>query len=894
MTIRNLDRVFKPSSVALIGASPRQASVGQVVLQNLRSSGFSGPIDLINPKHQTIDGLPCYPDAGALPKVPDLAVVATPAPSVPAIIEQLGRRGTKAVVVISAGFGGEAGRQLKQQMLSAARPHLLRIVGPNCVGILVPGIGLNASFAHLTPMPGKIAFLAQSGAILTSVIDWAAAREIGFSHLVSMGEMADVDFGDMLDYLANDVQVGAILMYVEAVTNARKFMSAARRASRLKPVIVIKAGRYGATTKAVASHTGALAGSDAVYDAVFRRAGTLRVFDLDELFEAVETLAAARPPAGDRLAILTDGGGIGILAADALVGAGGRLAELSPQTIAHLDAVLPAAWSRGNPVDIIGDAPPERYAQALEILRGEPNADAILVLNCPTAIAPGIEAARAVVDTIGTKECSIFTSWVGEKTAGEARRLFGANRIPTYDIPEHAVRAFSHMVRYRHNQALLAETPPSLPTDFSPDMAAAHAIIARVLDEGRDLLTAPESRAVLRAYGIATVEEVIVKTPAEAAEAAGRIGSPVALKILSPDITHKSDVGGVVLDLATPEQAEAAAAAMLDRVSRERPAARITGLAVEPMVRRAQAHELIVGASEDPQFGPVILFGHGGVAVEVVADRALALPPLNLKLARELMAETRVFRLLQGYRDRPPAALGEIALTLVKVSQLIIDIGEIVELDINPLLADGSSVIALDARLRVKRTDKPAAARLAIRPYPRELEETIALADGTRFLLRPIRPEDEPTLQAAFKKLSPESIRMRFFASLHDFSHELAARLTQIDYDREMALVLTEVPPATEPSIYGVVRITSDPDKERAEFAVIVRDDVAGRGLGTLLMEKIIAYTSSCGIGEIFGDVLSENETILSICRHLGFTLHRDMHAPGTIRVSKVLEGSRS
>jgi acetyltransferase len=889
MTIRNLDRMLNPSSVALIGASDRPDSIGRVVLQNLRSGGFAGPIGLVNPKHRTIGDLPCYESVDGLPNVPDLAVIATPASTVPDIVAQLARRGTKAAVIISAGFGGEAGRQLKQQMLAAAQPHLLRIAGPNCVGLLVPKIGLNASFAHLTPADGKIAFLAQSGAILTSVIDWTAARRIGFSHLVSMGEMADVDFGDMLDYLADDVHTRAILMYVEAVTNARKFMSAARRTARLKPLIVIKAGRHGETTRAVASHTGALAGSDAVYDAVFRRAGMLRVYDLHELFEAVGTVAVARPPAGDRLAILTNGGGIGILAADALIGLGGRLAQLSAETIARLNAVLPSGWSRGNPIDIVGDAPEERYADALAALFDEPNADAILVLNCPTAITSSVEAADAVIGMAGRDKPSIFTSWIGEQTAGEARRLLAEHGVPTYDTPEHAVRAVMHMVQYRRNQTLLAETPPSLPTEFVPDGVAARNIIDRVLGVGHEMLTAPESRAVLRAYGIPVVEEAIAVTPAEAREAARRIGGPVALKILSPDITHKSDVGGVVLNLATLDDVAAAAAAMLERVRSMRPAAHILGFAIEPMIRRPDAQELIVGVAEDPQFGPVILFGHGGVAVEVIADRALALPPLNLKLARELMAETRVFRLLQGYRDRAPAALDEIALTLVKVSQLVVDVGEVAELDINPLLADAAGVIALDARVRLRRIERSAVARLAIRPYPREQEEVVTLADGAKFLLRPIRPEDEPELRAAFDKLSPESIRLRYFIPLRALSHDLAARLTQIDYEREMALVATLPGTAGKRPIYAVVRIATDPDKERAEFAIEVRDDVAGRGLGTLLMSKIIAHARSCGIREIFGDVLPENESMLSICRRLGFTLHRDTDTPNIIRVRKML-----
>ncbi len=887
MTIRNLDRLFEPSSVALIGASDRDGSVGKVVLRNLRDGGFAGDIALVNPKYQVIADLPCYPGVGQLPATPDLAIIATPAVTVPDLVDQLARHGTKAVVILSAGFGGAEGRVLKDRILASARPHLVRLVGPNCVGMLAPAIGLNASFAHLMPAKGNLAFLSQSGAIITSVIDWAKARNIGFSYLVSMGEMADVDFGDMLDYLAGDGGTSGILLYMEAVTNARKFMSAARRAARLKPVIVIKAGRHGEAARAVASHTGALAGSDAVYDAAFERAGLLRVSDLDALFEATETLAMARKPPGDRLAILTDGGGIGILATDALLDFGGRLAELAPETIARLDAVLPAGWSRGNPVDIIGDAPAQRYTDALTVLLEDKGADAILVLNCPTAVTSAVEAARAVIDTVKTHDSCILTNWVGDETAQAARRLLVEAGLPTYDTPEHAVRAFTHVVRFHRNQERLMETPPSLPDAFATDPAAVRAIIDGVLAAGRTLLTAPESRAVLSAYGVPTVSEVIAPSPTEARRCAERMNAPVALKILSADITHKSDVGGVVLGLATPAAVEAAAVAMLERVEAKQPAARISGFTLEPMVNRPLAQELIAGVSEDAQFGPVVLFGHGGVAVETIGDRAIAIPPLNLKLARELMERTRVHRLLRGFRDRPPAALDQIALVLLKVSQLTIDFGEIIELDINPLLADHEGVLALDARIRVRRFDKPAAARLSIRPYPSELEETVATADGTLFLLRPIQPEDEPQLVAGFAQLSPQSIRMRFFSTMRELPHSLAARLTQIDYDREMALVLTDPGSAGRQPIYGVVRLAADPDNERAEYAIVVRDDMAGRGLGMLLMRRMLAYAERRGIKEVFGDVLAENKRMLDIARRLDFAAVPLAEQPSIIRVSR-------
>jgi acetyltransferase len=892
MTIRNLDHLFGPSSVALMGVSDRDGSIGKVVLRNLRHGGFKGDIALVNPKYQFIAGLPCYAGVAQLPVTPDLAIIATPAATVPELVDQLASRGTRAIVILSAGFGGAEGRALKERILEAARPHLVRLVGPNCVGMLAPAIGLNASFAHLMPAKGNLAFLSQSGAIITSVIDWAKARNIGFSYLVSMGEMADVDFGDMLDYLAGDSGTSAILLYMEAVTNARKFMSAARRAARLKPVIVIKAGRHREAARAVVSHTGALAGSDAVYDAAFERAGLLRVFDLDALFEATETLATARRPTGNRLAILTDGGGIGILATDALLDFGGHLAELAPETIARLDAVLPRAWSRGNPVDIVGDAPAQRYVDALAILLEDKGADAILVLNCPTAVTSATEAARAVIETVKTHDRCILTNWVGDETAQPARRLLIEAGLPTYDTPEHAVRAFAHVVRFHRNQERLMETPPSLPDAFTTDPATARAIIDSALATGRTLLTAPESRAVLRAYGVPAVSEAIARTPAEARQHAERMNGLVALKILSPDITHKSDVGGVALGLATPAAVEAAAIAMLDRVKAKQPAARVSGFTLEPMVSRPLAHELIVGISEDVQFGPVILFGHGGVAVETIGDRAIALPPLNLKLARELMERTRVHRLLCGFRDRPPAALDEIALVLLKVSQLTIDFGEIAELDINPLLADHEGVLALDARIRVRRFDKPAATRLSIRPYPSELEETVALADGTRFLLRPIRPEDEPQLVAGFAQLSPQSIRMRFFSTMRELPHSLAARLTQIDYDREMALALTDPGTPGRQPIYGVVRLAADPDNERAEYAIVVRDDMAGRGLGMLLMQRMLAYAERRDIKEVFGDVLAENKRMLDMARRLDFAAAPLAEQPSIIRVTRRLRAA--
>lgn len=878
MTVRNLDRLFRPRSIALIGVSRRAGALGQVLARNMVEAEFPGLLMAVHPALESIAGITCWNDVAALPETPDLAVIATPPETVPGLVDALAKRGVGGVVVITAGFseGGRArGQALQQAMCDAARPALLRIVGPNCLGIMVPQARINAGFAHIAPRDGDIACVAQSGAVIASVLDWASARDIGFSHLVSLGDMADVDFGDMLDWLAADQATHSILLYVEAVTDARKFMSAARAAARVKPVIVIKAGRHPEGAKAVASHTGALAGSDAVYDAAFRRAGMLRVGDLAELFDAAATLAVAREIKGDRLAILTNGGGVGILATDALIDRGGGLAALAPVTIARLGEKLPPTWSCGNPVDIVGDAKGDRYAAALAPLLADPGTDAVLVLNCPTAVASSAEAGESVAALAQSSTRPVLACWLGEAGREDIRRRFAAARVPFFETPESAVRGFMHMVEYRRAQAMLMETPPSLPAGFATDAAAARAVIDAALAEGRAWLTETEAKAVLAAYGVPVTPTRTAATPDEAAQVAASLGFPAALKILSPDITHKSDIGGVALNLETAAAVREAAQAMLHRVHAAAPNARLSGFTVQPMERRADAIELIVGANEDPQFGPAILFGQGGIAVEVLRDTAIALPPLNLGLARALMARTRVNALLQGYRGQKPAAVEDIALTLVRISQLVVDHAEIAELDVNPLLARHDGVVALDARIRVAPAALPGTTRLAIRPYPSELETTVTLQDGSRMKLRPVRPEDEPLFQDAFRKLSPEAVRLRFFAPLKHLTHEFAARLTQIDYDREMALVAVPPEPAAVQEIIGVARFAADPNIERAEYAVTVRSDATGRGLSVALMESLIAYARKRGLRELYGHVLAENRRMLDLCRRLGFEIHR-------------------
>jgi acetyltransferase len=834
------------------------------------------------------------PDVHALADAPELVVIATPPRTIPGLIRDLGERGTKAAVVITAGVGDgavdENGAPLGQALLDATAPHGMRIIGPNCLGILAPTMRLNASFSHLSSSAGGLAFVAQSGAIVTAVQDWAEPRAVGFSHLVSLGDMLDVDFGDMLDFLANDPRTDAILLYVEGIKHSRKFMSAARAAARMKPVLAVKGGRFEAGQRAAASHTGAAAGSDAVYDAAFRRSGILRVVTLEELFGAVETLALARHHRGDRLAILTNGGGLGVLAADALQEAEGRLAELSPTTVEALSDILPGTWSGANPVDIIGDAPGARYEAALRVILEDPGVDAVLVINCPTAVISREEGAQAVGKaSAARKGKTLLASWVGAATTDESNRIFADHGIPSYATPEQAVRAFMQLVEHGVRQDILLETPPSLPEAFEPRTEDAVRVIDNAVAEGREWLTEPEAKDVMEAYGIQTVPTSVARSPAEAAEQAARIGGPVALKILSRDLTHKSDVGGVVLNLEGPSLVERAAQDMEDRVRAAHPEATLDGFSVQATVRRPGAREVIIGATEDAHFGPVLLFGQGGTAVEVINDVALGFPPLNLRLARALMSRTRIHRILEGYRDVPPANLDALALTLVKVSQLVVDLRQVVELDLNPLLVDSYGVLALDARVRVRPLSQAPKPRLAIRPYPKQLEEEVELADGDTLLLRPIMPEDEPSLQDMFQSLSPEDVRFRFFVPRKTFSHMNTARFTQIDYDREMVLVLTEPGIPGETPIQGVVQLSADPDNEKAEFAIVVTREMTALGLGVYLLRRLVEYARDRGIGRLYGDVLSDNSTMLKLARVLGFIAQPVKDEVGVVRIEMEL-----
>jgi acetyltransferase len=873
MSVRNLEALFQPASVAVVGASDREGSLGSLVLRNMKLGGFKGEIWPVNHQHSTVDGAQAWPNIESLPKVPDLAVICTPPHTVPDLIAALGRKGARAAIVITAGLKqqfGECNVTVEQAMLDAARPYLLRILGPNCIGLLVPGIGLNASFAPGNALSGKLAFVTQSGALATAMLDWANSRDIGFSHFISLGDSADVDFGDVIDYLASDASTRAILMYAESVKAARKFMSAARAAARNKPVIIVKAGRAPDGAKAAASHSGALAGSDVVFDAAVRRAGMLRVTTLEALFDAAETLARARPMRGERLAILTNGGGAGVLAADALQLGGGRLADLSGKTLTALNQCLPATWSRGNPVDIIGDAPVGRYQDALRILLAAPEVDSVLFMHAPTAIVPALDIALACLPQMRESTKVVLTCWLGGAAVAAARTACAQAGMASYSTPERAADAWMQLVNYARNQAALQQLPTATLEDFSPDRKKAQLLYEQALHEGRQWLDGAMAQDLLQAYGIPTVKTIKVGDVGEAIAAANLIGYPVALKIVSPQVIHKSDVGGVALGLASAEEVRLAAVKMRQQVMRLLPHAVVAGFTVQAMARRMGAIELIVGIATDAVFGPVLLLGEGGVAVELRKDHAVALPPLNVNLAKDMLSASRLEPLLAGYRGQAPNNTRALLKTLLNVSQIACDLPWLAELDINPLLVDAQGVLALDARIKLRVVVAGESSQLAIKPYPSTLEERIELA-GSPLLVRPIRPEDGQRLMDFYAKASPTDMRLRFFMSRREVPHSELARYSQIDYDREMTFVALATVSSGEQAMVAEVRAVCDPDNQRAEFAIQVSSGWQGKGLGRVLLTKLINYLRDHGTAEVVGQCLRENTAMASLARNLEF-----------------------
>jgi acetyltransferase len=879
-----LAALFHPKTVAVIGATERQGSIGRRVMWALVSSPFGGTVFPVSKDRPSVLGIKAYPTVGAVPEKVDMAVIATPAAAVPGVITECVQAGVKVAVVISAGFRehGEAGAALEAEIERRIQGSRLRVLGPNCLGVMNPLTGLNATFSGQIARPGNVAFISQSGALCTAILDWSLREMVGFSAFVSVGSMLDIGWGDLIDYLGNDTRTQSIVIYMESIGDARKFLSAAREVSLNKPIIVIKAGRTDAAAKAAASHTGALTGSDEVLDAAFRRSGVLRVNAIADIFYMSEVLAKQPRPRGPRLAILTNAGGPGVLAADALAFQGGELAELSPETLQTLDSFLPPHWSHGNPVDILGDAGPDRYAKALETTLKDPNADGILVLTAPQGMTEPTQIAELVKPYAHSTGKPILACFLGGAEVVAGNEILNRAGIPTFQFPDTATRAFTFMWRYSYNLRGLYQTPVlHEDTGAGPDPAAAAALIARAQQQGRTLLSEAESKQLLSAYGITTVDTRVAQSEDEAVAHAEAIGYPVVVKLHSYTVTHKTDVGGVQLNLRDAAAVRDAFRRIQAGVNAKAGEGHFLGVTVQPMVAR-EGHELILGSSIDVQFGPVLLFGRGGQLVEIEKDRALALPPLNTTLARRMMEQTRIYKALQGVRGMKPVDLAALECLLVRFSDLVVDNPRIREIDINPLLADGSRLLALDARVVLHPTEIPDSQlpRPVIRPYPAQYAGGWTMKDGQAINIRPIRPEDEPLMVDFHQKLSDRSVYLRYFQPLkltQRTAHERLTRICFIDYDREMALVAERKKEDGGCEIIAVGRLSKLHGTDEAEIAVLVRDEFQHQGLGTELVDRLMRVARDEKLKYVSSTMLSINREMRAICNRLGFRLHADM-----------------
>ena len=875
MTVFNIDRMFQPRGVAVVGASERAASLGSSLMRNLIDGGYQGQIYPVHPEYEEVFGLPCFPSVKAIEKPVDLVVVAVPIRRVPDIIRESSSIGAGGAIVISAGGKetGSTGAAIEETIRRAAAENHLRIVGPNCLGLVCSQSRLNATFASCMPYPGKVAFVSQSGAICTSVLDFSLKAHIGFSYFVSLGSMLDVDFGDMIDYVGADPNVSSIVLYIENLAHIRNFMSAARRVSRIKPIIALKAGRSQAGAKAAASHTGALASEDAVYDAAFKRAGIVRVKTFEELFDCSAFLAKQPTPKGCRLAIVTNAGGPGVMAVDALADYQAEPAVLEPETIEALDQLLPPYWSRGNPVDILGDASAERYQKVAEVLLKARGVDGLLVMLSPQAMTNPSHVARVLADYFKGKRFPVFTAWMGGAQVDEGRRLLNHAGVSTFDTPERAVRAFMDLYRYSRNIEMLQEIPASLPGRLSFNRSAVRAVISQSVSENSQHLTEAASKKLLAGYGIPVNPVEIAEDVDQAAAAAESMGYPVALKVYSADVLHKTDAGGVILNVENAQGVRQAYSRIMENMQKHRPEAAVKGVTVQPMLDRPD-YELILGVKRDREFGPVLLFGTGGIYTEIYRDRALALPPLNRLLARRMMEETRIYQVLKGYRGRPAADLTALEEILIRLSQLITDFSQISEVDINPLIISGQSALAADARVFIEWEINQAPHHLVISPYPNQYETRVELPGVGRLFIRPIRPEDAPLLSELFSQLSPQSVYYRFFSPMKTMSRSMLARFTQIDYDREIAMAGIQEGPEGE-QMLGVARVIMEWNQRDAEFAVLVGDQWQGRGIGAALLKRCLVIAGEHHIENVHGIVLPENTNMLALGRKLGFEIKR-------------------
>jgi len=883
-----LDSIFAPHSVAVVGATDRPGSVGRAVLWSLLSSPFGGTVYPVSDKRASVLGIKAYPTVEAIPETVDLAVIVTPADSVPAVIGQCVTDGVGGAIVISAGFKehGEHGKELERQILEKLHGSHMRVLGPNCLGVMNPVTGLNATFANNMARPGNVAFISQSGALCTAILDWAQKEVVGFSAFVSVGSMLDVGWGDLIDYLGNDPRTHSIIMYMESVGDARSFLSAAREVSLSKPIIVIKAGRTEAAAHAAASHTGTMAGSDEVLEAAFRRCGVLRVNTISDLFYMAETLSKQPRPKGPRLAVVTNAGGPGVLAADSIISAGGELAELSPETLEKLNQTLPPHWSRNNPVDILGDALPDKYAKVAEIVAADPNNDGLLAVICPQGMShPTITAEKLAPLAKGTGK-PVIACWMGGSEMSAGIEILNRAGIPTFAFPDTAARIFYYMWRYTYLLRGLYETPVLPHGEEGPDRERADQLIERVRQSGRTLLTEPESKELLECYRIPTAPTLEAHSADEAAAKAEEIGYPVVVKLLSHTITHKTEVGGVKLNLSSAEAVRNAWREIEASTREKAGAEHFLGVTVQPFFR-SEGYELILGSTVDAQFGPIMLFGTGGQLVEVFGDRALSLPPLNTTLARRVMEQTRIFKALQGVRGRKPVDIPALQELLVRFSQLVVEQRWIKEIDINPLLASSERLTALDARIVVYplATTKEEIPRLAIRPYPKRYVKPATMKNGDDIMVRPIRPEDEPLLIKLHQALSERTVYLRYFQPLklsQRTAHERLTRICFIDYDREMALVVEHKKEDGSPEIIAIGRLSRLRGKDEAEMAVLVDDRFQHQGLGTLLYRRLIEVAGDENLKSVISTILAENREMQAICRKLGFKMETDLE-DGTV-----------
>jgi len=876
-TYDTLHKLFNPKTIAVIGATNRKDSVGYSVVRNLIGSGFQGIVYPINPQQESILGVKVYSSIKETPDDIDLAVIATPAATVPAFVRECGEVGVSGIVILTAGFGeiGEEGKRASEEIKTIAREYGIRIIGPNCLGFMRPSLNINASFARKMALPGRIAFISQSDALGTAVLDWSVRQNVGFSYFVCIGSMLDVGFNDLIDFYGQDSSTSSIIIYMESLANARKFLSAARAFARTKPIIVLKAGRSFEGAQAAAFHTGTLAGNDAVFDAAFKRAGVIRVRTVEELFNCAQTLAMQPRPSGNRLAIVTNAGGPGVIATDYLIEKGGILAHLKDETMGKLNKVLPNAWSYRNPVDIKGDADDERYRLATEICMYDPGVDGLLVLLTPQAMTNAAEVARSLVSMPARHGKTLLTSFMGEDDVNAGVEILEQGNIPAFNTPEAAVDCFMNMYSYSRNLDLLYETPESVPHEFSPRTEKNRKIIEKVASESRTTLTHAEAREFLGNYDIPVIRSEVAGTAKETRAAAEKIGFPVAISILSPDVLHKTDVGGLELNIRNGDEAEAAYENITECVRKHVPDADIQGVLVAEML--SKRYELIIGANKDPIFGPTIVFGLGGVAVEVFKDTCIGLPPMNMALAKRLIEDTKVYTLLKGYRGIRGVDISSIQFLIYKFAYLLIHFPEVKEIDINPFAVDHEGGAVLDAKVIldeevIGKKVKPFS-HLVISPYPREYTSEFTMKNGEKVILRPIRPEDEPLEGEMFSTFSERTQRYRFFQLIKDITHEMLTRYTQIDYDREIAIIAEHTDKQGKKRMLGVVRLISDPYNETAEFAIVVGDPWQGQGLGKKFMDVILEIARDRGIRKVIANMLKENIVMKHIFESKGFTI---------------------